>query len=94
MVATMTVTPHERDQAGWMQQPLDDRLLDALATRGAVPAEPLAEATGASPYAVRTRLQLLAGYGLIERRNRTFLLTARGERYLAGAVDADDLGFE
>lgn len=76
-----------------MQQPVDDRILEALAdSEMELTPTVIARNIGYSRRYVNTRLGELADYGLVERVERGwYAIAERGEQYLAGEIDASDI---
>ncbi|ELY42553.1 MULTISPECIES: helix-turn-helix domain-containing protein [Natronorubrum] len=82
-----------RQPGDWMQQPTDDRVLEALDSSGLIlsPAV-LAKNIERSREEVTRRLSALVDYGLVTRVERGYYeITDLGEQYLAGDLDAADL---
>jgi len=76
-----------------MQMPIDDRILEALATSGLVLSPSvIAFNIDKSRSEVNRRLSALVEHGLVERVKRGYYkITELGEQYLAGEVDPDEL---
>jgi predicted transcriptional regulator len=88
----MTAAPRQhRTGASWMEQPTDDRLLETLGDRGPATIGRLTTVLDTSVFTVRTRLQVLVGYGLVHHGEAGLILTDHGRQYLDGALDADKL---
>jgi len=76
-----------------MQMPIDDRILEALATSGLVLSPSvIAFNIDKSRSEVNRRLSALVEHDLVERVKRGYYeITNLGERYLAGDINLDDL---
>jgi len=76
-----------------MQMPIDDRILEALATSGLVLSPSvIAFNIDKSRSEVNRRLSVLVEHNLVERVKRGYYeITNLGERYLAGDINLDDL---
>lgn len=76
-----------------MQMPIDDRILEALATSGLVLSPSvIAFNIDKSRSEVNRRLSALVEHGLVERVKRGYYkITELGEQYLAGEIDPDSL---
>lgn len=76
-----------------MQMPIDDRILEALATSGLVLSPSvIAFNIDKSRSEVNRRLSVLVEHGFVERVKRGYYkITEDGKRYLAGDVDPDNL---
>jgi DNA-binding IclR family transcriptional regulator len=76
-----------------MQMPIDDRILEALATSGLVLSPSvIAFNIDKSRSEVNRRLSVLVEHDLVERVKRGYYeITNLGERYLAGDINLDDL---
>lgn len=81
-----------RDPDPWMQMPIDDRILEALATSGLVLSPSvIAFNINKSRSEVNRRLSELVDHGFVKRVKRGYYeITETGERYLAGDIDPDD----
>ncbi|PGF15362.1 transcriptional regulator [Natrinema sp. CBA1119] len=76
-----------------MQLPIDDRILESLESSGMIlsPAV-IAINIDKSRDEVNRRLSILVEYGVVTRVKRGYYeITAAGEQYLAGELDADGL---
>ena len=75
-----------------MQMPIDDRILEALATSGLVLSPSvIAFNIDKSRSEVNRRLSELVDRGFVERVKRGYYeITETGEQYLAGNIDPDD----
>ena len=82
-----------REPAPWMQMPIDDRILEALATSGLVLSPSvIAFNIDKARSEVNRRLSVLVDHGLVERVKRGYYkITETGDQYLAGDLDPDDL---
>ncbi|GAA0524387.1 winged helix-turn-helix domain-containing protein [Halorubrum aquaticum] len=82
-----------REPAPWMQMPIDDRILEALATSGLVLSPSvIAFNIDKARSEVNRRLSVLVDHGLVERVKRGYYrVTETGEQYLAGDLDPDEL---
>jgi len=82
-----------REPAPWMQMPIDDRILEALATSGLVLSPSvIAFNIDKARSEVNRRLSVLVDHGLVERVKRGYYrITETGEQYLAGDLDPDEL---
>ena len=82
-----------REPAPWMQMPIDDRILEALATSGLVLSPSvIAFNIDKARSEVNRRLSVLVDHGLVERVKRGYYkITETGEEYLAGDLDPDEL---
>ncbi|TKX48302.1 ArsR family transcriptional regulator [Halorubrum sp. ASP121] len=82
-----------REPAPWMQMPIDDRILEALATSGLVLSPSvIAFNIDKARSEVNRRLSVLVDHGLVERVKRGYYkITGVGEEYLAGDLDPDGL---
>jgi DNA-binding transcriptional ArsR family regulator len=82
-----------REPAPWMQMPIDDRILEALATSGLVLSPSvIAFNIDKARSEVNRRLSVLVDHGLVERVKRGYYkITEIGEQYLAGDLDPDGL---
>lgn len=76
-----------------MQLPIDDRILEALAESGMILSPSvIALNIDKSRSQVNRRLSVLVEYGLVARVKRGYYeITAAGEAYLNGEVDATTL---
>lgn len=76
-----------------MQLPIDDRILEALATSGMILSPSvIAINIDKSRSQVNRRLAVLVEYGLVTRVQRGYYeLTADGQAYLDGQLDASTL---
>ncbi|TKX72381.1 ArsR family transcriptional regulator [Halorubrum sp. GN11GM_10-3_MGM] len=82
-----------REPAPWMQMPIDDRILEALATSGLVLSPSvIAFNIDKARSEVNRRLSVLVDHGLVERVKRGYYkITETGDQYLAGDLDPDEL---
>ncbi|OYR58036.1 transcriptional regulator [Halorubrum ezzemoulense] len=82
-----------REPAPWMQMPIDDRILEALATSGLVLSPSvIAFNIDKARSEVNRRLSVLVDHGLVERVKRGYYtITETGEQYLAGDLDPEEL---
>lgn len=82
-----------RQPASWMQLPIDERILEALASSGMILSPSvIAINIDKSRSQVNRRLSVLVEYGLITRVKRGYYeITASGEAYLDGNLDASTL---
>lgn len=78
-----------REPAPWMQMPIDDRILEALATSGMVLSPSvIAFNIDKSRSEVNRRLSELVDHGLVDRVKRGYYeITEAGEQYLDGNID-------
>ncbi len=76
-----------------MQMPIDDRILEALATSGLVLSPSvIAFNIDKSRSEVNRRLSALVDHGLVARVKRGYYkITEAGEQYLAGDIDPANL---
>ncbi|MFC6752012.1 winged helix-turn-helix domain-containing protein [Halorubrum tibetense] len=76
-----------------MQMPIDDRILEALATSGLVLSPSvIAFNIDKARSEVNRRLSILVDHGLVERVKRGYYkITDIGEQYLSGEADPNDL---
>lgn len=79
-----------RQPASWMQLPIDDRILEALASSGMILSPSvIAINIDKSRSQVNRRLSVLVEYGLVTRVKRGYYeVTSTGEAYLEGDLDA------
>ncbi|WP_132059749.1 transcriptional regulator [Halorussus amylolyticus] len=85
-----------RKPGDWMQLPIDERILEALESSGMIlsPAV-IAKNIEKSRDEVNRRLSVLVDYGFVERVERGYyVVSERGEQYLAGELDAEELKSE
>lgn len=77
----------------WMQQPVDDRILEALAhSEMELTPTVIARNIDYTRRYVNTRLGVLVDHGLVERPERGwYAITERGRGYLDGEIDASDI---
>jgi predicted transcriptional regulator len=75
-----------------MQMPIDDRILEALATSGLVLSPSvIAFNIDKSRSEVNRRLSELVDHGFVDRVKRGYYeITETGEQYLAGEIDPDN----
>ena len=84
-----------RRQPGEWMNPVDNRILEFLATEGASSPKIVADDLGNHPEYVGDRLRTLTEYGLVDRPGRgIYRITEDGEAYLAGELDAGELDKE
>ena len=78
-----------REPAPWMQMPIDDRILEALATSGLVLSPSvIAFNIDKSRSEVNRRLSELVDHGFVKRVKRGYYaITEVGEQYLDGDID-------
>ena len=84
-----------RPRVDWMQRPGDDSILEVLGESGLI-LSPTVIAVNIDYTAsyVRDRLAILRENGLVERVSENqghYRITERGQSYLRGKLDADDL---
>lgn len=87
------MTDGVRQPAPWMQLPIDERILEALDSSGMIlsPAV-IAINIDKARSEVNRRLSTLVEYGLVARVKRGYYeITADGQAYLAGELDASTL---
>ena len=82
-----------RQPAAWMQLPIDERVLEALASSGMILSPSVVAINiDKSRSQVNRRLSTLVDYGLVTRVKRGYYeITSEGEAYLAGDLDASAL---
>ena len=83
-----------RKPGAWMQLPTDERILEALGSSEMIlsPAV-IAKNIEKSREEVNRRLSVLVNYGFVERVERGYyVISDPGQQYLAGDLDASDLG--
>ena len=80
-----------REPAPWMQMPIDDRILEALATSGLVLSPSvIAFYIDKARSEVNRRLSVLVDHGLVERVKRGYYkITKMGDQYLTGDLDPE-----
>jgi hypothetical protein len=78
------VPPAQRESPDWMERPIDDQIVEALAEETQTPEE-LVETLEADSYAVRTRLQVLGMHHFLDlEEGRRLVLTHRSRTFLEG----------
>lgn len=84
----------KRDPAGWMQLPIDDRIIETLSQSGLTLSPAIiAYNIEKSREEVSRRLSVLVENGLVEREKRGYYsITNDGEDYLRGDIDLSDRG--
>ncbi|UUT36775.1 MULTISPECIES: winged helix-turn-helix domain-containing protein [unclassified Natrinema] len=82
-----------KQPGGWMQLPTDNQILEALTTGLDLKPSTIAHNIGKARTTVQERLPVLVEYGLIEKVDDAgyYRITAEGEAYLEGDLDADGL---
>ena len=81
-----------RDPSPWMQMPIDDRILEALATGLVLSPSVIAFNIDKSRSEVNRRLSELVDHGCVDRVKRGYYeITETGEQYLDGKIDPDSL---
>lgn len=77
----------------WMQQPTDDRILEALDTGLALKPAVIGYNIDKSRRHVQRRLKPLVESGLVEKTDDAgyYEITPEGSAYLAGGLDASDI---
>ena len=82
-----------RQPASWMQLPIDERILEALASSGMILSPSvIAINIEKSRSQVNRRLSVLVEYGLVARVKRGYYeITSDGEAYLTGEIDVSTL---
>jgi len=78
------VPPAERESLNWMERPIDDQIVEALAEERQTPAE-LVDTLDADPYVIRSRLQVLGMHHFLDvDEGRRLALTRRSRTFLEG----------
>jgi hypothetical protein len=72
-----------REPADWMELPLDHDILEAVRDRGPFQIHQFEQSNG-DLHGFLNRVQLLVGYGLLQKREDRLHLTEWGEAYLEG----------
>jgi hypothetical protein len=78
------VPPAERESPDWMERPIDDQIVEAVAEEAQTPEE-LVENLDVDSYTVRTRLQVLGMHHFLDLQDeRRLVLTHRSRTFLEG----------
>lgn len=83
-----------RQDAEWMSNPSDDRILEALREHGNLTPQAIENVGGPAANTARNRLPKLRKYGLVELVAETtglYCITDAGEAYLDEELDASTL---
>lgn len=82
-----------REPGEWMQLPIDERILEALASSGMILSPAVVSINiDKSRDEVNRRLSKLVEYGLVRRVQRGYYeITDDGERYLTGELSGAEL---
>lgn len=86
-----TVPPTERASPAWMDRPIDDEILEAIAEEPSTPAG-VVERVDADAYSIRSRLQILGMHHFLDADSeRRLILTHRSRTFLEGEDPAGPL---
>jgi hypothetical protein len=80
----------DREPADWMDLPIDHDILETVRDLGPVSLDVKLYEVAEDQHRVMNRIQLLCGYGLLEKVGTSIRITQEGESYLAG----DRSGYE